>query len=88
MLKDSSMWDDDKSVKVEVIWIFMLLLKTYYYLNIKEKFTVPSYRRNFISISILDKFGYSCSIENNQFDIFLNSNIVGTNSLSSYDNLY
>lgn len=36
----------------------------------------------------MDKFGYSCSFGNSQFSFFLNSNIIGTGSLSGYDNLY
>lgn len=65
-----------------------LSLKTGYYLNLKETFAVSCFRRNLVSISTLDKFGYSCSIENSEFDLFLNSNIVGTNSLSGYYNIY
>ena len=41
-----------------------------------------------VSISVLDKFGYSCSFGNNKFSFFQNSNLVGTGSLSYVDNLY
>ena len=41
-----------------------------------------------VSISALDKFGYSCSFGNSQFSLSLNSNIIGSGSLSFYDNLY
>ena len=41
-----------------------------------------------VSISILDKFGYTCSFGNNKFSLFQNSNLVGTGSLSYVDNLY
>ena len=61
---------DGKSVKVEAIGIFRLLLRTGSYLDLKETFVVPSFRRNLISIPTLDKFGYSCSFRNNKFSLF------------------
>ena len=79
---------DGKKVEVEVIGIFMLLLKSGTYLDLNETFVVPSFRRNLVSISMLDKLGYSCSFRNNKFSIFQNSNLVGTDSLSYVDNLY
>ena len=79
---------DGKSVEVEAIGNFRLLLKTGYYLDLKETYVVPSFRRNLVSISTLDKFGYFCSFGNSQFSLSLNSNIIGTGSLSFYDNLY
>ena len=51
-------------------------------------FVVPSFRRNLISISVLDKFSYSCSFVNRQFSLFINSNVIGTGLLNAYDNLY
>ncbi|XP_022862761.1 uncharacterized protein LOC111382947 [Olea europaea var. sylvestris] len=36
----------------------------------------------------VDVIGYCCSFENNQFSLSLNSTIIGTGSLSAYDNLY
>jgi len=44
--------------------------------------------QNLISVSYLDKFGYSCSFGNNEFSLSFNSNIVGTGSLLAYDYLY
>ena len=75
-------------VDVEAIGHFRLLLGTGYYLDLLDTFVVPSFRRNLISVSILDKFGYSCSFGNNQFTLSINSNIVGTGSLVYHDNLY
>ena len=57
-------------------------------MDLNETFFVPSFRRNLVSISVLDKFGYSCYFENNKFSLFQNSNLVGTGSLSYVDNLY
>ena len=48
----------------------------------------PSFQRNLVSISVLDKFGYTCSFGNNKFSLFQNSNLVGTGSLSYVDNIY
>ena len=79
---------DGKSVQIEAIETFRLLLKTGYYLDLKETFVVPSFRQNLVSISILDKFGYCCSFRNGKFSIFQNSNLVATGSLSSFYNLY
>ena len=67
---------DGKKVEVEAIGIFKLLLKSGTYLDLNETFVVPSFRRNLVSISVLDKFGYSYSFENNKFSLFQNSNLV------------
>ena len=77
-----------KKVEVEAIGTFRLLLKSGTYLDLNETYVVPSFRRNLVSISILDKFGYTCSFGNNKFSLFQNSNLVGTGSLSYVDNLY
>ena len=79
---------DGKKVKVEAIGTFRLLLKSGTYLDLNETYVVPSFRRNLVSISILDKFSYTCSFGNNKFSIFQNSNLVGTGSLSYVDSLY
>ena len=73
---------------MEAIGHFRLLLGTGSYLDLKYTFVVPSFRRNLISVSVLDKSGYSCSFGNNQFSLSFNLNIVGTSYLSTYDNLY
>ncbi|CAH9112421.1 unnamed protein product, partial [Cuscuta europaea] len=49
---------------------------------------MSSFRRNLISISALDKFGYSCSFGNSQLSLFQDSKLIGTGLLSVYDNLY
>lgn len=79
---------DGKSVEVEVIGYFRLLLSTIFYLDLKDIFLVSSFRRNLISVSYLDKSGYLCSFGNNMFKLSFNSNIVGTDSFMSHDNLY
>jgi len=79
---------DGKSVEVEAIGHFRLLLGTGYYLDLKNTFVVPSFRRNLVSVSLLNKFGYCCSFGNSQFSLSLNSITIGTGSLCAYDNLY
>ena len=79
---------DDKTAKVESKGTFRLLLKTDVYLDLKEAYVVPFFRRNLISISVLDKSGYYCSFGNSKFSLSLNSNVIGTGSLSMHDNLY
>ena len=73
---------------MEAIGHFRLLLGSGSYLDLKDTFVVLSFRQNLISVSVLDKSGYSCSFGNSQFSLSFNSNIVGTGYLSTYDNLY
>ena len=79
---------DGKSVEVEVIRHFRLLLCIGLYLDLKDTFVVSLFRRNLISISYLDKFGYSCYFGNTQVNLSLNSKVIGNCSLVVYDNLY
>jgi len=88
---DSERWiyvGDGKSVEVEAIGHFRLLVCTGFYLDLKDTFVVPSFRRNLVSVSYLDKLGYLCSFGNNVFRLSFNSDIVGTDSLLVNDNLY
>ena len=79
---------NDKTTKVEAIKTFRLLLKMSVYLDLKEPYVVRSFRRNLISISVLNKFGYYCSFGNFKYCLSLNSNVISTGSLSVHDNLY
>ena len=63
---------DGKKVAVEAIGTFRLQLKNGFYLDLFETFVVPSFRRNLISISNLDKFGFSCSFGNNKVSLYQN----------------
>jgi len=88
---DSERWiyvGDGKSVEVEAIGNFRLLLCIGFYMDLKDIFVVSSFRRNLISVSYLDKSGYSSSFGNNEFSLSINSNIVGTGSLLAYYNMY
>ena len=55
-------------------------------MDLIETFVAPSFRRNLISISNLDKSGYACSFENNKVSLFQDSKLIRTGSL--IDNLY
>ena len=59
-----------KSVEVEAIGTFRLLLRTHFYLELNKTFIVPLFRQNLISIYALDKFGFSCSFRNSKFSLF------------------
>ena len=81
---DSERWiyvGDGKSMEVEAIGHFRLLLCTSFYLDLKDTFVVPSFRRNLVSVSYLDKLGYLCSFGNNVFRLSFNLDIVRTGSL-------
>ena len=49
---------DDKIIQVKTVGFFRLFLKIEFYLDFNGTFIIPSFRRNLISISTLDKFGY------------------------------
>jgi GAG-pre-integrase domain len=49
---------------------------------------MPSFRRNLISISALDKLGFSCSFGDGKFGLYRHSNMVASDFLSVMDNLY
>jgi hypothetical protein len=58
------------------------------YLDLYDTFVVPSFRRNLISISALDKLGFSCSFGDEKFGLYRHSNMVVSGFLSVMDNLY
>lgn len=55
-------------------------------MDLDETVYVPSFRRNLIYISSLDKSGYTCSFGHEVFSLYQNSNIIGTGYL--VDSLY
>nr|KAJ0213750.1 hypothetical protein LSAT_V11C400160130 [Lactuca sativa] len=79
---------DGKQVEVKAIGTFRLLLDTGVYLDFQDTCIIPSFRRNLVSVSKLDKSGYYCSFGNGEFSLSLNSNIIGTGSLTYCDKLY
>ena len=55
-------------------------------MDLEETFVIPSFRRNLIFVSCLDKCGYYCSFRNGMVSLYLNSNVIGIGSLT--DKLY
>ena len=78
--------DDDQTALVEAIGHFRLSLNSRKYLDLYETFVVPYLTQNLVSVSVSDKFGYSCSFGNNLFSLICDSNVVGTVVL--IDSLY
>jgi hypothetical protein len=74
-------------VEVKSIGKFRLLCRTGFYLSF-DALVVPSFRRNLISVSYLDKNGYVCSFSNGNFSLCQNSKLLASGILSSYDNIY
>jgi hypothetical protein len=79
---------DDNKAEVETIEHFRLLMKTDLYLDLYDTFVVSSFRRDLISISALDKLGFSCSFGDEKFGLYRHSNMVASGFLSVMDNLY
>ena len=75
-----------KKAQVQAIGTFQLMLDSGFILILENTFIVPSFRRNLISVSCLDKSGYLCSFGNETFSLFQNSKVIGTGSL--IDKLY
>ena len=73
-------------VALKAIGLFRLLLDSRCTLDLEETFVVPSFRRNLIYVSCLDKYGYFCSFGNGMVSLYLNSSVIGTGSL--IDKLY
>ena len=79
---------DGQLLEIEAVNHFRLLLRIGYYLDLINTFVVLSFRWNLIFVFVLDKSSYSCSFEDNQFLLSINSNVIGTSLLIYYDNLY
>ena len=73
-------------VAVKAIGIFRLQLDSSCTLDLNETFVVPSFRRNLIFVSCLDKYVYFCSFRNGMVSLYLNASVISTGSL--IDKLY
>jgi transposase InsO family protein len=71
---------------VKAVGTCRITLETGVILDLHEVFYIPSYSRNLISISKLDKFGYCFKFENSKLSIYRNAIEIG--SASIYDGLY
>ena len=79
------MGNDNKTL-VKAIDLFRLQLEFGCYLDLDDTFYVPSIRLNLVSVSRLDKSGYSCSFGHGKMSLFQYLNMISTCSL--VDNLY
>jgi hypothetical protein len=79
---------DDNKEEVKIIRYFRLLLKTSLYSDLFDTFVVPSFSRNLISISVLDKLCFSCSFGDEKFCLYRHSNMIASGFLSIMDNIY
>ncbi|KAL6350396.1 hypothetical protein AAG906_004347 [Vitis piasezkii] len=77
---------DGSKVKVEFFGMIKLRLATESFLLLHDVAYIPSLRRNLISISILDRQGYSFHFRGGKLDIFNNSVLIGNGVL--FGNLY
>ena len=55
---------NDTSARVDEIEMFRLLLNIRHFVDLIDNFVLPSLRRNLVSISNMDKFGYTCTFGN------------------------
>ena len=69
---------DGKAKEVEAVGVFKVILKTGYHLYLYQTFVVPSFGRNLISVSVLDKSGYHCSFGDRKFGLYKDSVLIGT----------
>ena len=78
---------NDTSARVDWIGTFRLLLNTSHFVDLINTFVVSTFRRNLMSISTLDKFGYTCTFGNRKVSIKYEDNIIGVGSLLQDSNL-
>ncbi|KAL6327870.1 hypothetical protein AAG906_026549 [Vitis piasezkii] len=77
---------DGSKVKVEFFGMIKLKLITESFLLLHNVAFIPSLRRNLISVSSLDRYGYSFHFGGGKVDIFCNSVLIGNGVL--FGNLY
>jgi hypothetical protein len=53
-------------------------MKNDLYLNLFDTFVVTYFRRNLVSISTLDKLGFSFSFGDGKFSLYRNSNMIAS----------
>ncbi|KAK8946897.1 hypothetical protein KSP39_PZI006794 [Platanthera zijinensis] len=74
---------NNAEVEVEFIGDVCLVLSSGYELVLKDIFYIPSFRRNLISVSVLDKLYYGFNIYGGSIDISYESQVIGHCSLSN-----
>ena len=83
--QDESRLTVGNNEKDDVVFVgdVILILDFGFRLMLKDTFYVPSFRRNLVSVSCLDKYDYSFEIKSNVISLFLNSNKVGCYYMSN-----
>ncbi|RVW13644.1 Retrovirus-related Pol polyprotein from transposon TNT 1-94 [Vitis vinifera] len=71
-------------VAVKAIGLFRLQLDFGCTLDLEETFVVQSFRRNLISVSCLDKFGYCCSFRNGMIQRLVSEGILDPLDFSDF----
>ena len=77
--QDESRLTIGNNEKADVVFVrdVILILDSGFRLMLKDTFYVPSFRRNLVSVSCLDKYDYYFEIKSNVISLFLDSNKVG-----------
>ena len=78
----------DTSAIVEGFGTFRLLLNAGHFVYLIDTFVVPTFKHNLVSVSTLDKFGYTCTFGNRKVSIKYEDNVIGTGSLLQDSNMY
>ena len=83
--QDESRLTVENNEKADVVFVgdVILILDFGFRLMPKDTFYVPSFRRNLVSVSCLDKYDYSFEIKSNVISLFLDSNKVGCYYMSN-----
>ena len=68
---------------MESIGAVRLMLESGYVLQLRNVFYVPNFRRNLISISVLNHDGYVFLFQNASVQLSLNSKVVGSSILNN-----
>ena len=72
---------DGNKAAVEAIGVRRLRLDSGFILDLDETLYVPPFRRNLISISLLDRSGFTVTIGNEMLSLLSKSKVVGTRIL-------
>ena len=65
-----------------------MLLNTGHFVDLIDTFVVPTFRRNLVSVSTLDKSSYTFTFGNRKVSIKYEDNVIGTGTLLQDSNLY
>ena len=72
---------DDTKVQVDFLGVVRLHLNAEKFLELQDVASIPSIRRNLISVAILDKFGYSFLFGTGKFKLYRDSLLIGSGIL-------